>query len=203
MRLENRVFRYVEFFVGDDLRIDTRGGDDVIDLQSTSILDDLVIRTRLGSDDMVLDTVGVGDDLLVELGDHDDTLELEDVNVLDDATLLLGEGRNEVTVMDTSIGDDLRITGGHTRSGDSILIRSTSTLGIGEFVQFWGPHSIRAFGDRILPRQHRAYGGTRCSDVVSRCLSASSVVPLLCCRFLITTTEDVVLRGPDASEIGT
>ena len=112
--------------IADDLRIDLRGGNDILSVQGVEVRDDLRIWSGDGSDNIALADTRVGDDLRVDTANGNDVILAQNLTIDDDVHISTGDGNDQVRVSDTRVDDDLRI---RSASGDDAIIVTACDVG--------------------------------------------------------------------------
>jgi hypothetical protein len=134
----------VRSFAGtvEDLQINLRNGDNVVQICGVEVTGDIVIRTGRGNDAVVVRIVEVGDEISINTKAGDDIIALGSPRIADDLKVIAGSG-NDAVIMDGGdvAGNVLFVTGSGDDSvglSEDMVIRGNASLRTGSGNDFAG-----------------------------------------------------------------
>lgn len=142
----NQPFRLTTSSIAGDLKVDLRGGDDVVQIDDVVVLGRVTIRTGSGHDVLAAPGLSVRQDLRVSTGRGSDTLLWGSLSVDGHLRIRAGSGNDQVGLI-----DDIRLAGGmniQTASGaDTVVVAPSYGQGTGTGA---GTHVIKLRGGNDL-----------------------------------------------------
>ena len=108
------------------LTIDTKGGNDLVELISLRVDDEVRIDSGAGDDGLIVDFFNDTATTEIYTRDGDDSVTMQNCPLTDDLFVTTGRGADTVTVTDCSVGDDVRMAFG--KGDDLFTLRRTPVV---------------------------------------------------------------------------